>query len=225
MTRMDKEKIKAASGRKKMSKKRKVLLISGVSAAVLAGIIPLAMYLSRARAPETAGMERAEVVKYAASQEFAALPQSEKQKYFDGMRAKMEGTNPWQVMRDSNLSEQERERLRDNMGDMFRQQQLERVKKLVKMSKEERAKEYDRMAAEAIKRMAERRQQGGQRPEGQQNRQGGQQGGGQNRGAANVQRMRQRYEGTDAVTRAVEAEMRIEMRKRMQQAGVQGRGR
>jgi hypothetical protein len=198
----------------KWSKKRKIITIS-IVVLVVGGIGAGIIALMGDKAPDATRMKDEEVARYMASPQFASLPSKEKLKFSTQLRQR-EG-NPWQIMRNAKLSGDERAQLRKNMGNMMHEQMVQRAKKLIAMTPEERSKEYDRMAEEIKKRM---QQNGGQRW----SRRGGNTGGdNQNRTAdANrqrdvnrTQRMQRRYEGTDSDTRAMMAEMRAEMRKRL----------
>ncbi|MBN2640069.1 MAG: hypothetical protein JXR78_00305 [Victivallales bacterium] len=198
----------------KWSKKRKIIAAS-IIVLVVGGIGAWIVSSMGSKAPDATKMKDEEVARYMASPQFASLPSQEKSKFSAQLRQR-EG-NPWQIMRNAKLSGDERAQLRTNMGNMMHEQMVQRAKKLIAMTPEERSKEYDRMAEEIKKRM---QQNGGQRWP----RRGGNTGGdNQNRTAdANrqrdvnrTQRMQRRYEGTDSDTRAMMAEMRAEMRKRL----------
>lgn len=207
-----KAKNKASTPATKWSKKRKIItasIIFLVAGGIGAGIIAS----MGGKAPDATKMKDVEVARYMASPQFASLPSPEKMKFSAQLRQR-EG-NPWQIMRNTELSEDERAQLRTNMGNLRQEQMVQRAKKLIAMTPEERSKEYDRMAEEMKKRM---QQNGGQRRPQRANNPGGEN---QNRaanpqrGGDRTQRMQRRYEGTDSDTRAMMAEMRAEMRKRM----------
>ncbi len=203
--------IKKAAGKEvktKVSGKKKIIYI-GATVLVLAGVIAGIIITRPKKAPEVTQMSQNDALKYAASKDFAALPVAEKQRFAEEMR---KSGNPREMFRNNNLSDAEKEQLRNNMRAMFRLRMEEQAKKLLAMTKEERQKEYDRMADEMKQRMANR--QGGFGGPGGPGGPGGRGPGGP--GGQNIARMQERYEGMSSDSRAILAEMRKEIHKRLQ---------
>ncbi len=193
-------------GAAQKNSKKKRIIISAISVVAVAAVVAGTVMLWPKKAPDAKKMSQEDALKYAASKEFAALPTPEKMRFSEQMREK---SNPWEMFRNNNLTDDQKKQLRENMGAVMHQRMEERAKKLLAMTKEERAKEYDRMADEIKQRMANRQPgQGGPGGPG-----GGRGPGG---GGQNIARMQQRYEGTSSDTRAIMAEMRKEIQKRIQ---------
>lgn len=199
-----------------MDKKQKTIATGIISAIViLAGIGIYAA--SGSSAPDPEKLSDTDAIKYAASKDFASLPQKEKMEYARRMHEKMKasGGNPWRMMRDKSLSDADRKQLRANMRALMPAMMRERAKKFMAMSKEERDKEYDRIANEIKKRIAANG--GRRRPQGNNGSNNTNNNNNRKRDGSRFQEfMKRRLEGTDSDTRAMMAEMRKEIRKRMQ---------
>ena len=215
----DVKKLIAEKGKGQPLSRKKIIIRTSVAVVVCGAMVASAIIFFPKKAPDPTKMAHQDAIKYVASKNFAALPAPEKQKFFEKMG---ENGNPREFFRNINLNEKERQQFRDNMRVMFQMRMEAQAKKLLAMTKEERAKEYDRIADEIRKRMAARGQQGGPgggpRPNpGTGDGNGGGNGPGPGRGGGNnVARMQQRYEGTSSDTRAIMAEMRKEIGKRLQ---------
>ena len=113
----------------KWSKKTK-RIIAGIVLLIIA-CTGIGIYAaSGSSAPDPKKMNNTDAVKYAASKNFASLSRDEKVKYAKEMREKMQssGSNPWRMMRNSNLSDTEKKQLRENMRSLMPVMMRERAK-------------------------------------------------------------------------------------------------
>lgn len=199
-------------GRKKTkwSRRKRAMVAVAVVIPVLALGGALTYYLTCPKAPDPTKMETKAAVKYMASKQFAALPESEKESYMARIRAQ-NGDSP-RFLFNNDLTREERDVMRRNTRTVMQKEMKARMKKFFAMSKVEREAEIDRIAKEWQTRRAQRAQgQGGQQGGRGQGDQGGPPGGGNP-----TARMQQMLEGTDSTTRAQMAEFHKMMHQRMQ---------
>ena len=118
-------------------------------------ILIVVLLKSNSKPPEVAPANATNVVKFMASEDFAKLDEAKKKEYLDKMRDNPEMRDAMWAQRD-NLSEQERQNLRRNMGNAFRQQMQERMNKYFALkTADEKKKFLDDMIDEMQKHRAE----------------------------------------------------------------------
>jgi hypothetical protein len=137
----------------KLTKKNKIILISGISVASLALIAAIVSSLIPRKAPDPKQLGPVKKVSYMASKEFARLPEKEKEKYM----AKA-GHSPQAFMK---LSEPERRQVFKNTRKIMHKRMKENMNKFFQMSKEEQNKRLDQMIAQWDRR---RREMAARRP-------------------------------------------------------------
>jgi hypothetical protein len=176
---------------------------------------------------------------YIASDRFKSLPEEEKREYF---RKSMEDGGGRAVFgaRES-MTEEQRDKLRENTREVFESIQKERVDAFFELqTPEEKVAYLDKQIDEMEKRRQEWRERreregGDQRPPRREENATPQVGQGQDSGrpegarrerggTPNLDRMKQRIETTDPKDRAKATEYRMLIRARMEQRGIQPRG-
>ena len=128
-----------------MKSKRLWICLAGVGVIAAAGVLTYAFW--PAKAPEPTGENSEQVVRFIASDAFAKLSDDKKQAYLQ-----QAGREVFRQARE-NLSEEERERLRENVGRVFRQRMATRVDEYFELPAEQRTAYLDEM----INRMPNRR--------------------------------------------------------------------
>ncbi|MCX6985927.1 MAG: hypothetical protein NT118_14430, partial [Lentisphaerae bacterium] len=179
-----------------------------IAVAVVIAILPICWLLvhifPHKNAPDPDKMTDEQAVKYVISKDFTKLPETEKIKYMDKMRAKRgdEKGPPPQI---ANLTQAERQTMMKNMRPFMEKKMKEDMKKFFAMSQSEQEAEMDRR----IEEMEARRKNdnvGGPPP------------GGPGRDPRGM------FEGSDSTTRAQMSKMMKMMRARMQAKGISGPG-
>ncbi len=183
---------------KKISRKNKIILVVGIASLLVFPLYELCFLLfhAHAPAPDPGKMNQKEAVKYLASKQFAALPESEQESYMKSLRKDKDGPP---VPLSNDLSQEERAAVFKNTRKLMQKEMKERMKTFFAMSKEEQNKFLDKM----VKEMEVRRQNGMAPPPG----------GPGGPGKAMIQNM---LENTDSTTRAQMMEFRKRMEQRMQ---------
>lgn len=183
--------------REKKVESRKTMII--VSAAILSFVMVSLIVAfccgGKAEAPDPSQMTKLSAVKYMATKEFGALPDSEKQLYFEKIAPKP-GERRGPPPEFEKMSKDEREQLHKNMRKLMHEHMKKRLQKFFSSSKEEQDKMLDEMIAE--------------RKEREQNGQNGPPPGGGDPG----KHMQDMLENTDSTTRAQMSEMHERMRAR-----------
>jgi hypothetical protein len=206
-----------------------VILGGGVAAWRLAPRAPVV--------PEPEKQTPDEVVAYIASDKFARLPEPERYAYF----RKIDKDSPWRIFRragEADVDEETMKKLRENVRPLMHRHMKERMDEYFGKSPEEKQAHLDAM----IDRMQERRKDWEARrkereaareanPDGAKS---GSEGSGEQRSSGerrrrrgfSLDRLRQRIEESDPESRAQRMQFWMDLRKRMEERGVQfGRGR
>ena len=150
---------------KKIDKKMKTLLITGISFVSIVLMVTIASAFSTPEAPDPKQLGSRKKVSYMASKEFARLPEKQKMQYMKKVG------HPRRVFR--NLSQKERQAVFKNTRKIMHKRMKEHINKFFQMSEEEQNKVLDQMIARRKKwrkaREAQRAQNGNkdsQRPKG-----------------------------------------------------------
>ncbi len=205
----------------------KIAIVAGVLLIIVAGIAGLGVYLfgivTAPPPPDPKAAETEEVRDYLASDKFAKLSDDDKKLYVDQLRADGKFRRPGPRREDGEEPTEEEkakhEKIRENVGSVFRKMREDRVKDYFTLPEEARVAYLDAMINEMEERRKEhqagRETEGGEkkedRPEGER-RGGGHDG---HRGPT-PERMKQRIETTDPVLRAQITEFHDAMRARME---------
>ncbi len=193
-----------------------VIVTTVVVLTLLGGVIAL---ITRV-APPDPKKEPEKVFKFIASNDFNRFSTAQKREYLQQLRDSEQGENRGRggMLRNTQLSDQERTNLMANMRPVFQAMQKEHMEKFFSLSKEKQNQELDR----TIKRMDEFRarrqaQAGEQRPQTGAAAQGGNRQRETNpaaRRTPSIARMKSRYENSDPITRARFMEYRKALRER-----------
>lgn len=192
---------------------RRTIVIVLVVCAILAGGAAATILLwPQPAPPDIATQSEQDVVRYVASEQFSKLPEPKRQVYLQAVADRFEGRPP--DMRDVELSDEQRDRLRENVRPMFRQRMEQRIDAFFALPEEQRDAYLDDM----IDRMQEMRNRR-PRDAGRGDRQG------RRGGGFTPERMKQRLENTPPDRRAKMAEFFRAMRQRMEDRGIEPPGR
>lgn len=211
-----------------MTRKKRILIVG--AAVLVVGAAGATAYLFRdyftpPPNPETAKPE--EVTHYLASEKFARLPVEKKQVYMQKLRRNTEG-NPRRMMRTArNLPEKERQKLRENIGSVFRARMEQAVDRYFELPPEQRTAYLDEMIDrhEQFRRERQARRAAGEneRPrEGRSNDQRRRRPGGR-RGRRTPERHKRRIKRISGERRARMTEFMEAMRKRRRERGLPDR--
>lgn len=140
-----------------MFKQKKNIIITCVVCAVIAGLAVAGalIFKSKPKPPDVTPTNATNVVKFIASDQFAKLDDSQKKEYLDKMRDNPDMRNAM-FSQNSNLTEEQRQNLRKNMGGVFRKQMKERMNKYFALkTPEEKNKMLDEMIDEMQKMRSE----------------------------------------------------------------------
>jgi hypothetical protein len=190
------------------------VIVTGSILFVAVGAV-LAISLGSKVTPPDPKKEPKKTIKFLASKDFSSMPMEDKQEYMRKMRE----SGDRRMFRNSQLTQEERTQLHQNMRPVFRTMMKERMKKFFAMSKEEQNKELDKAIARMKERQAQREarrrtntQSGTSTNSNSNNNNNRRRWGGGNVAS----RMKNRYENTDPATRAQMIEYRKAIRDRMQ---------
>ncbi len=188
-----------------MKSKRLWICLAAAGVITAAGVLTYAFW--PARAPEPTGENSEQVVKFITSDAFAKLSDDKKQAYL-----RQAG---WGVFRQAreNLSDEERERLRKNVGGVFRQRIASRVDEYFELPAEQRTAYLDEM----INRMGQRPRF--RRPPGESS-DGSSSGRPRRRGRFTPQRLKRMIENTSPEQRAKFTQFMKDMRQRREELGI-----
>jgi hypothetical protein len=214
-----------------------MLAVAGAVATLLLWPAPL---------PDASQQSQEEVVKFVASEQFASLSADQQQPYFDRMRELRREGDGRRGFRDLNLSEDEQQRLRQNMRASFERRMDETIDEFFALAPEQRDAYLDTQIDDMQKRMAEWRNRRSQRRQDEPRRQpdrepqaggsessqgsSGSEGeqdrprrrdGDRRRHGPTPERMKQRIEHSDPVKRARRMEYMKAMRDRMEARGIE----
>lgn len=182
---------------KKTENKKTAVIISSCIIAFVVISIAAAFCRSTPTAPDPAEMTKTASIKYMASKEFAALPEAEKERYFEKIAPKPGPGSPPPAM--DQLTDDERKALHQNMRKVMHSHIKKRLQKFFSSSKEEQDKMLDEM-------IAERKEHEKNRPDGDK--------GGPPPGEDPGKHMQDMLENTDSTTRAQMHEMHERMKAR-----------
>jgi hypothetical protein len=137
---------------KKMTKKNKMILISGISVAFVTLIaIIISSFITR-KAPDPKLLGPKKQITYMASKQFARLPEQEKTKYIQKIG------HPRKIRKQ--LTDNERKAVFKNIRKVMQKKMKERIKKFAQMSEDEQNDLLDKIIAERNKRRRDREAQG-----------------------------------------------------------------
>ncbi len=189
----------------KLNKKNKIIVIAGITALLLFPLYGLCFLLlhTHAPVPDPGRMTQKDAVKYLASKEFAALPESDQERYMKSLRKDKTGPP---VPFANDLSQEERAAVFKNTRKLMQKEMKERMKSFFAMDKAAQDKFLDNM----IKEMEERRKSGTAGGPG-----GGPPPGGQ--GGPSKAMIQHMLENTDSTSRAQMTEFMKRMEQRMTQ--------
>ncbi|MEI8247954.1 MAG: hypothetical protein WCI51_19100 [Lentisphaerota bacterium] len=189
----------------KLNKKNKIIVIAGITALLLFPLYELCFLLlhTHAPVPDPGRMTQKDAVKYLASKEFAALPESDQERYMKSLRKDKTGPP---VPFANDLSQEERAAVFKNTRKLMQKEMKERMKSFFAMDKAAQDKFLDNM----IKEMEERRKSGTAGGPG-----GGPPPGGQ--GGPSKAMIQHMLENTDSTSRAQMTEFMKRMEQRMTQ--------
>ncbi|MBN1554382.1 MAG: hypothetical protein JXA11_06530 [Phycisphaerae bacterium] len=204
--------------------RKKIILIVVAVAAIAAGGATTCWTLFRDPPPpnpETARPE--EIVEFFASEQFANLPPEKKQEYFEEVRQKNDGS-PRRMMRSAeNLTEQQREKLHENMGSIFMARMEQEINRYFDLPPEQRTAYLDEMIDRHEQRRQEWRNRRPPREDRAENNQADNQrrrDRGGRRGHWSPERRKRMLERIPGEQRARHMEFREAMRKRRQERGL-----
>jgi hypothetical protein len=168
--------------------------------------------------PDPQVQEPRQIAKYLASDDFGALPPERRQAFVDKVASQIEEPGGFRrlrgLLRDADLTEEEREKIRKNAAPHARAYMKKRLDAYFEMSPEEKTAFLDNF----IDRMQERRKEWEKRRA--ERAKSGDSGGGRRRGFS-LARLRQRIEGTDVQTRARAIQFMLELRARAAERGIE----
>ena len=193
--------------------KTKRAWIIGIGVVVVAGVAMLGQAVWQDDPPAPDGENHEQIVEYVASEKFTKLDNSKKLDYISKAG--------WEVFRNnaSELSEEQRNQLRRNVGQAMRERMTAAVDKYFELPADEREAYLD----EAIDRMGNRGRGGMGRPRGQGDRQAGRPRG--SRRGFTPDRLKRMIERTSPERRAKFVEFMQAMRQRRSDRGMStGRG-
>lgn len=201
--------------------KAHILILVSAAAAVVGGVVVATVVWPGPTPPDPDKQEPRETVKYLASEEFGKLKDEQKQQYMEKLVERAE-TQPFMRRPDVDLSEQERERMFENVRPFFMQMMEQRVDAYLKLPPAERTAYLDRMIDQMAARRQGRGAGGGQPSAGSDTSASGDrrgQGGPHGRGFTPA-RMKRILETVPPERRAKFVEFMKDMRQRMEQRGI-----
>jgi len=140
-----------------LTRKQKAISLMTVGGIVLIAVVvgAFALFRSDSQSPEVTPANATNVVKFIASDNFNKLDGVKQKEFLDQMRENPEMRDAMFSQRQS-LTEKERENLRRNMGNMFRQQMQDRMNRYFALkTAEEKNEMLDEMIADMEKHRAE----------------------------------------------------------------------
>lgn len=179
--------------------------------------------------PDINKTDSKDIATFLASKDFAKVPVDKKLEYMDSLRAKneKEGKNPFDSFRE--LPKEQRDKIMGNMRPVFEERMKQEAKKYCSLKTQaekdayldERIDRMEKMRKDREERRKNENASSGQNASSNQN-QGQNQGQGQNQNQRqgrgfSTDRMKGMIENSDPETRAVMAQMRLDMRARMEQ--------
>jgi len=175
------------------NRKTPIIVSTCIIAFVVISLIA-ALFHRSPTAPDPAEMTKLSAIKYMATKEFAALPDSEKELYFEKI-APQPGKGPPPGM--EQLTDDERKALHRNMRKVMHAHMKKRLQKFFSSSKEEQDQMLDDMIAERKEHEKNRASDGAPPP-----------------GEDPAKQMKDMLENTDSTTRAQMHEMHERMKAR-----------
>lgn len=180
-----------------MKIKRSWMLLAICLLVAFGAVVTLAIWPSNPPDPATQSPDQ--IAKYIASKKFARLDQTEKQNYLS-----QTGRGLFRSAR--GLSNEERQKMRENIGPLFRRQMEARVDRYLELPPEERTAHLDEM----IDRMEAMRQAMPEQPSGPR----------PGRRGFTPERMKRMLENTPPESRAKFVEFMKDFRQRMNERGI-----
>ena len=222
-----------------MNRKRWMILGgAGIVLLVAGGITAAVLYLnSEPKIPskeEIQNQDPLTTAQYIASEDFANLPDDQKQEYLDTAMSDQNKRREMFALRDK-LSDSERQQLRRNMRSVGQQQMQKRMQKRVdeycKLPPGQRDEYLDKMIDQMEERRANRPPRDPNRERQRAERQARDTTGQKGESSANsrrrrgprAERMKRRIEGSTPAERAKRTQFRMDMRARMKARGIEPR--
>jgi|GEM_PF-1941854 len=208
--------------------KRNAVILASIAAVAGAVVLGVAYWpegpIKAGPVPEPIAQTREDVVQYMASKQFAALPVDQRQDYMQRARQAhpdLRGRRGGGAG-DVELTEEQRDQLRSNMRSVMEDRMRQREEEYLKLPPEDRTAYLDKIIDEMQQRMAERTtrpRRDADTPRDPNAPPDANRPAGRGRGFT-PQRMRERIETADPAQRAVRAEFRKALQKRMEERGV-----
>lgn len=211
--------------------------MAAVAVVLIGGTVAMAVWLGSSGAPDPETANEKELVQYMASAEFGDQSDEVQDRYLIRLRSlrdqrrqercEEDRTDPNRAARrrgflgsaGEDLTEEQRRQLRENMRSAFGKQRDDRMKEFVAMDPNERIDYLDSMIDRMQRRQSQRASR--PRPEASEARDGN----APRRRGFTPERMKRRIENSDPQTRAARQEFIKALHKRMQERGIEPRGR
>lgn len=219
--------------------------IAAVSVVLIGATIAMAVWLRAPGAPDPETADEKQLVQYMASAEFGNQSDEVQQRYLVRLRSLSEDRRRQrreEARQDPNdagrreggrrgllgsagedLTDAQRDQLRQNMRNAFEKQRDDRMKEFVAMDPNERTAYLDSMIDRMQQRQSQRTSR--PRPERSESRDGNSPRRSGGRRGFTPERMKNRIENSDPQTRAARQEFIKALRKRMTERGIEFRGR